>query len=106
MARVYQLNMNNGNGDKREVVDRIFADWLDKKTTKGLNFNDALYGKRDFYNPGVTQTLLEYAGLEECKSNLAKDVFDDDNVPMFDYERVSANQRREYEESNNRSNKR
>lgn len=89
---------------KRDAVDRLFADWLDKKTTQGLNFNDALYSKRDFYNPGVTQTLLQYAGLRECQSNLAKRVFDEDRIPEFDYELVSANQRREYEDSVNDSN--
>lgn len=83
--------------DKRDAVDRLFADWLDKKTTQGLNFNDSLYSKRDFYNPGVTQTLLQYAGLQECHSNLDKAVFDEENVPVFDYERVAANQRREHE---------
>ena len=85
------------NSDKRDAVNRLFADWLDKKATQGLNFNDVLYGKRDFYNPGVTQTLLQYAGLQECQSNLDKSVFDEDKIPVFDYERVSANQRREYE---------
>jgi hypothetical protein len=97
-----QPAVNEGSRDKRDAVDRQFADWLEKKATKGLNFNDALYDKRDFYNPAMADTLLSYSGLVECQSNLDPSVFDTSKVPQFDYELVAANQLKEYEESRRR----
>ena len=81
----------------RDQVDRQFAEWLAKKVKcSGMSFNDALQNKRDFHNPSMVKRLLEYAGLEECQSNgpyLS-------DKPSFDWERVSANQRKEYDREN------
>lgn len=75
-------------------VNRKFESWLADKVSKGDNFNATLQSKRDFNNPSLPSKLLEFAGLKECNSS---HLWSPADIKPVDYERISANQKREWD---------
>ena len=75
------------------------------KTTKGVSLNHQLAAHPDFHAPGITETLLDFMGLDPWGSNLPDDVAKPfweklESEGSFDYAKVAADQRRIWESKN------
>lgn len=75
------------------------------KTTKGLSLNQQLAAHPDFHAPGITETLLDFLGLDPWGSNhpnpsLSRPSWEPENGEDFDYLKVSQDQRAIWENKN------
>ncbi len=74
------------------------------KRTKGLSLNQQLAAHPDFHAPGITETLLDFMGLDPWASNLAEDVahpvWESQEDQQFDYVKVAQDQRQAWESKN------
>jgi hypothetical protein len=75
------------------------------KSTKGVSLNQQLAAHPDFHAPGITETLLDFMGLDPWGSNLSEQVakpFWDklEAEGAFDYVKVAQDQRQIWESKN------
>lgn len=73
------------------------------KKTKGLSLNQQLAAHPDFHAPGITDTLLNFMGLDPWASNLSEDVSNpawEHENQVFDYVKVAQEQRQAWESKN------
>ena len=75
------------------------------KSTKGLSLNQQLAAHPDFHAPGITETLLDFLGLDPWGSNhpdpsLSRPPWEPENGEDFDYLKVSQEQRAIWETKN------
>lgn len=70
------------------------------KSTKGVSLNQKLAAHPDFHAPGITETLLDFLGLDPWASNLAEDVHKPGWEDEFDYVKVAQEQRQIWESKN------
>lgn len=75
------------------------------KSTKGVSLNQQLAAHPDFHAPGITETLLDFMGLDPWGSNLpdqvAKPFWEKlEAEESFDYTKVAQDQRQIWENKN------
>ena len=78
------------------------------KSTKGISLNQQLAAHPDFHAPGITDTLIDFMGLDPWASNLAEDVTRPDWERLswetesynFDYVKIALEQRQAWESKN------
>ena len=78
--------------------------FFDLKTTKGVSLNQQLAAHPDFHAPGITESLLDFMGLDPWGTNLpesvAKPFWESEKGENFDYVKVAQEQRQIWESKN------